>query len=90
MHDVVVMAVRAAVRCWYQSGMEPGRKCRLNSVLELIGRSGSGKHIAVRLYKLLMKPIKLSDEAQTAALNRPAAHMAGLSPPAQSLHSRGR
>ncbi len=57
-------------RCWYQSGMEPGRKCRLNSVLELIGRSGSGKHIAVRLYKLLMKPIKLADEAQTAALNR--------------------
>ena len=57
-------------RCWYQSGMEPGRKCRLNSVLELIGRSGGGKHIAVRLYKLLMTPVRLSDEAQTAALNR--------------------
>ena len=57
-------------RCWYQSGMEPGRKCRLNSVLELIGRSGGGKHIAVRLYKLLMTPVKKSDEAQTAALNR--------------------
>ena len=57
-------------RCWYQSGMEPGRKCRLNSVVELIGRSGGGKQIAVRLYKLLMKPIKLADEAQTAALNR--------------------
>ena len=57
-------------RCWYQSGMEPGRKCRLNSVLELIGRSGGGKFIAVRLYKLLMTPVKLSDEAQTAALNR--------------------
>ena len=57
-------------RCWYQSGMEPGRKCRLNSVLELIGRSGGGKHIAVRLYRLLMTPIKKSDEAQTAALNR--------------------
>ena len=56
-------------RCWYQSGMEPGRKCRLNSVLELIGRSGGGKHIAVRLYKLLMTPVKKSDEAQTAALN---------------------
>ena len=57
-------------RCWYQSGMEPGRKCRLNSVLELIGRSGGGKFIAVRLYKLLMTPVKLGDEAQTAALNR--------------------
>ena len=57
-------------RCWYQSGMEPGRKCRLNSVLELIGRSGGGKHIAVRLYKLLMTPVKKFDEAQTAALNR--------------------
>ena len=45
-------------RCWYQSGMEPGRKCRLNSVLELIGRSGGGKHIAVRLYKLLMTPVR--------------------------------
>ena len=57
-------------RCWYQSGMEPGRRCRLNSVLELIGRSGGGKHIAVRLYKLLMTPVKKFDEAQTAALNR--------------------
>ena len=57
-------------RCWYQSGMEPGRKCRLNSVLELIGRSGGGKHIAVRLYKLLMTPVEKSDDAQTKALNR--------------------
>ena len=57
-------------RCWYQSGMEPGRKCRLNSVLELIGRSGGGKHIAVRLYRLLMTPIRKADEAQQAALNR--------------------
>ena len=57
-------------RCWYQSGMEPGRKCRLNSVLELIGRSGGGKHIAVNLYKLMMTPVKQADEAQKAALNR--------------------
>lgn len=56
-------------RCWYRSGMEPGRKCRLNSILELIGRSGSGKHIAVQLYKLLMEPVKKSDEAQIKALN---------------------
>lgn len=57
-------------RCWYQSGEEPGRICRLNSVVELIGRSGSGKHIAVDLYKLLMTPVKKSDEAQKIALNR--------------------
>lgn len=57
-------------RCWYQSGMEPGRRCRLNSVLELIGRSGGGKHIAVNLYKLMMTPVRQADEAQKAALNR--------------------
>lgn len=56
-------------RCWYKSGMEPGRICRLNSILELIGRSGSGKHIAVDLYRLLMEPIKKSDQAQIDALN---------------------
>lgn len=57
-------------RTWYQSGMEPGRKCRLNSILELIGRSGSGKHIAVNLYKILMEPIEKADQAQIEALNR--------------------
>lgn len=56
-------------RCWYRSGMEPGRICRLNSILELIGRSGSGKHIAVDLYRLLMEPVKKSDMAQIDALN---------------------
>ena len=63
-------AMTLMTRCWYQSGMEPGRKCRLNSVLELIGRSGGGKHIAVNLYKLMMTPIVKADEAQKAALNR--------------------
>ena len=57
-------------RCWYRSGMEPGRICRLNSILELIGRSGSGKHIAVDLYRLLMEPVKMADRAQVDALNR--------------------
>ena len=56
-------------RCWYRSGMEPGRVCRLNSILELIGRSGSGKHIAVDLYRLLMEPVKMFDKAQIDALN---------------------
>ena len=63
-------AMTLMTRCWYQSGMEPGRKCRLNSVLELFGRSGGGKHIAVDLYKLMMKPVMQFDEAQKAALNR--------------------
>lgn len=57
-------------RCWYRSGMEPGRVCRLNSILELIGRSGSGKHIAVDLYRLLMEPVKMADKAQVDALNQ--------------------
>ena len=57
-------------RTWYKSGMEPGRICRLNSILELIGRSGSGKHIAVDLYRLLMEPVKKSDMAQIDALNK--------------------
>ena len=57
-------------RCWYKFWSEPGRRCRMNCILELIGRSGSGKHIAVDLYKILMKPIKINDEAQVAALNK--------------------
>ena len=63
-------AMTLMTRCWYRSGMEPGRVCRLNSILELIGRSGSGKHIAVDLYRLLMEPVKKSDMAQIDALNR--------------------
>lgn len=56
-------------RCWYKFWAEPGRKCRLNCILELIGRSGSGKHIAVDLYKILMLPMKKIDAAQIDALN---------------------
>ena len=63
-------AMTLMTRCWYESGNEPGRQCRLNSVLELIGRSGGGKHIAVNLYKLMMKPVKEADKAQTDAINR--------------------
>ena len=63
-------AMTLMTRCWYRSGMEPGRTCRLNCILELIGRSGSGKHIAVDLYRLMMEPIKKSDMAQIEALNR--------------------
>jgi len=62
-------AMTLCTRMWYRFWSEPGRKCRLNSIIELIGRSGSGKHIAVDLYKLLMEPIKKSDAVQVEALN---------------------
>ena len=75
-HYVAAMFVGGAfcmtlmTRCWYKFWAEPGRKCRLNCILELIGRSGSGKHIAVDLYKILMEPVKKTDEAQVTALNK--------------------
>lgn len=56
-------------RCWYRFWSAPGRKCRMNCILELIGRPGSGKHIAVDLYKLMMEPVKLADKKQIDALN---------------------
>ncbi len=74
-HYVVAMLVGGAflmtlmTRCWYRYWSAPGRKCRLNSLLALIGRMGSGKHIAVDLYKILMEPIKMADKAQVDALN---------------------
>lgn len=57
-------------RCWYKFWSAPGRQCRLNSLLALIGRPGSGKHMAVELYKLLMEPVRKADQAQIDALNR--------------------
>ena len=57
-------------RMWYRFWAEPGRRCRLNSIVELIGRSGSGKHLAVDLYRLMMEPEKKADAAQIDALNR--------------------
>lgn len=56
-------------RCWYRFWPAPGRQCRLNSLVALIGRMGSGKHIAVDLYKILMEPVKMADKAQVDALN---------------------
>lgn len=56
-------------RCWYKFYPSPGRQCRLNSLVILIGRPGSGKHFAVDLYDLLMEPIKAADQAQIDALN---------------------
>ena len=57
-------------RCWYRFWSAPGRQCRLNSLLALIGRPGSGKHMAVELYKLLMEPVRKADQVQIDALNR--------------------
>ena len=57
-------------RMWYRFWAEPSQHCRLNSIVELIGRSGSGKHIAVFLYRLMMEPVKKADAAQVEALNR--------------------
>lgn len=57
-------------RCWYRFWSEPSRLCRLNTILELIGRSGSGKHIAVDFYEIMMQPIKEADQEQLDALNK--------------------
>jgi len=57
-------------RCWYRFWPAPGRQCRLNSLLALIGRPGSGKHMAVQLYEILMEPIRKADQVQIDALNR--------------------
>ena len=75
-HYVAAMLVGSAYamtlmsRCWYQFWPAPGRHCRLNCILELIGRMGSGKHILVDLYELMMEPVKKADQVQIDALNQ--------------------
>ena len=56
-------------RTWYSFWPAPGKKCRMNHLLELIGRQGSGKRFAVSLYEIMMEPIKVADQAQINALN---------------------
>ncbi len=63
-------AMTLMTRSWYSFYGAPGRKCRLNCILELIGRMGSGKHILVDLYELMMFPVKKADKAQVDALNQ--------------------
>ena len=63
-------AMTLMTRTWYRFYGAPSRKCRLNCILELIGRMGSGKHILVDLYELMMFPIKKADKAQVDALNQ--------------------
>lgn len=62
-------ATTLMTRCWHIFYPAPGEKCRLNTLVMLIGRPGSGKHFAVDLYNLLMAPIKRSDQNQIDALN---------------------
>ena len=40
-------AMTLMTRCYYEFWPKPGRKCRLNSLLLLIGRMGGGKQLAV-------------------------------------------
>ena len=63
-------AMNLMTRCWYQWWAAPGKKCRLNHLLELIGRQGSGKRFVVELYEIMMEPIKKSDAPMVEALNR--------------------
>ncbi len=63
-------AMTLMTRCWYYWYGKPGKQCRLNSLVLLIGRMGGGKQIAVDLYKTMMEPIKKADAAQIAALNK--------------------
>ena len=62
-------AMTLMTRCWYRFYGTPGRKCRLNCIFELIGPPGSGKGFLVDLYRIMMEPIKKSDEAQIKAIN---------------------
>ena len=57
-------------RCWYRYWPAPGRKCHMNCILELIGRMGTGKHILIDLYRLMVTPIKIGDQPQIDAMNK--------------------
>lgn len=63
-------AMTLCTRMYFKFWPSPGRKCRMNCIVMLIGRSGSGKHMGVDLYEAMMAPIKASDAAQIAALNQ--------------------
>ncbi len=63
-------AMTLMTRCWYRYWPAPGKKCRMNCILELIGRMASGKHILVDLYRIMMEPVKVADQTQIDALNK--------------------
>ena len=56
-------------RSWYTFYGSPGSKCRLNSLVAVIGPPASGKHFVVVLYMLMMEPIQKNDQKQIDALN---------------------
>ncbi len=56
-------------RCWYRFWPKPGERCRMNSLVMLIGRMGGMKSIAVLLYRIMMEPVRIADAPQIAALN---------------------
>ena len=62
-------ATTLLTRCYYSFWPKPGKRCRLNSLVLLIGRMGGGKQIAVDLYRIMMEPVRKADQAQIAALN---------------------
>ena len=63
-------ATTLCTRMYFRFWASPGRRCRLNCILMIRGRSGSGKHLAVDLYEAMMAPIKAADKAQIDALNK--------------------
>jgi len=63
-------AMTLMTRCWYRFWPKPGEKCRMNSLLMLIGRMGGMKSIAVTLYRIMMEPVRKADAAQISALNQ--------------------
>ena len=62
-------AMTLCTRMWYRFWPSPGKRCRMNCLLELIGRMGSGKQLLVDLYRIMMAPVKDSDKAQEEAIN---------------------
>ena len=63
-------AMTLMTRCSYRFWPKPGEKCRMNSLLMLIGRMGGMKSIAVTLYRIMMEPVRKADAAQILALNQ--------------------
>lgn len=62
-------AMTLCTRMWYRFWPSPGKRCRLNCLLELLGRMGSGKQLLIDLYRIMMAPVKDSDRAQEEAIN---------------------
>lgn len=64
------MAMTLMTRCWYSFFASPGRRCRMNCIMELVGPPGSGKSFVIDLYRIMMEPVKMADKKQVDALNK--------------------